>query len=688
MYTFLDSLERIIADEGQLPDTVYHQIDGGSENTAYAWFALCEIIVARRLCKKLVLTRLMVGHTHEDIDSKFGILWKRIRSRFVLTPQQYQTEIEKALSSEKQKCAVVDVFAVPDFKTLLDKHVDPKLNAQTKLEKTQLQWTFEAVTPDEYFANGVRVFYRAFAAEEVVQIIEDPSKPCGVEAKKCDVFDYPMKDVARGIMVDGMTVLTSIPTQKPLPFPFVKGSREVLDAVILKVRGEFQRCQPAVVQQWTDWAKDCAPASDSVEEYLDKKPLHCPLGDILFGNAPVDPTPVPEDKDGIGADLQRMRTTDCVKWARWGHKREDHSVENHARVERVLGANGVPVEVSALPAKLIYFRPWAKRKEAKPDEKGDFKFVLGRADPKDLFSPLTTQGQAIELRDGGWRVYWKHKRAAEVFPVDDINDRNSLLFKLDIGWICYGCMEPPLSGLGKVGVPVFHNAAGHVVAARPAAAVLPVAGRAAAPPAVGASASSGSGAKKRRRRRQVRRSEEEEESEMEDEEDEEDEEESEVEEEEEEEGSESDSDSDSESDSESAIQLFKVGEKIRNCHNLNGVVTKYSEGRYDVSYNNGQVDWNMKQSQLRPPVVKSGRKVNNRGSWSREVVAVNNAWVDRGGLVAENVISGSRRRGSSSSSSSCSSSSSSSCSSSSSSSSSSCSSSSSSSSSGRKKSRR
>ena len=72
MYTFLDTLEKVIEDEGKLPDTLYHQIDGGSENTAKAWFALCELIVARRLCKKLVLTRLTVGHTHEDIDSKFG----------------------------------------------------------------------------------------------------------------------------------------------------------------------------------------------------------------------------------------------------------------------------------------------------------------------------------------------------------------------------------------------------------------------------------------------------------------------------------------------------------------------------------------------------------------------------------------------------------------------------------------
>jgi hypothetical protein len=39
--TFLDTVEKIILDERQLLDTVYHHIDGGFENTAYYWFAVC-----------------------------------------------------------------------------------------------------------------------------------------------------------------------------------------------------------------------------------------------------------------------------------------------------------------------------------------------------------------------------------------------------------------------------------------------------------------------------------------------------------------------------------------------------------------------------------------------------------------------------------------------------------------------
>jgi hypothetical protein len=455
MYTFLDSLERVILDEGKLPDTVYHQIDGGSENTAKAWFALCELIVARRLCKKIVLTRLTVGHTHEDIDSKFGNLWKGIRNKFVYTPQQYTKKIKTLLSTAKHECKVVDVFAIPDFKSLLDEHVDKVFSAQTKMEKTQLQWSFEAVTPDEYFVNGVKVFYRAYAADEVCQIIEDSSAKCGVYAKVCDVFDYPMRDLKNGIPVDGMTVLSSLPTIDPKPYPFVKGSREILDSVVLKMRQEYQQCHPKIVEQWVAWAEHEAPSSDNVEEYLIKNPLHIPLGNVLFSSAPIDTSSVrPWDKNSVGDNIQRMRTTDCVKWSRWNHTREDHCPENFARVELAVDANGVVREVNALPSKVKCFRQWKIRKNVKPDEIGDYKFVLSREDRKDIKTPLTSQGQLIGLVTGGQRVYWKHKRNYEDFPPSCDEDK-SFGALMNVGWFAYGRIVAPPDGRGQTGAIQF-----------------------------------------------------------------------------------------------------------------------------------------------------------------------------------------------------------------------------------------
>ena len=125
LHTFLLALEEVKTDEGRLPDTIYYQIDGGSENTAKCVIAMCELLVARRLTKKIVLTRLLVGHTHEDIDSKFGVLWRHIRKKHVHTPQEYSSHIEAALSLPKLQCKAIDIFAIPDYKTLIDKHTDP-----------------------------------------------------------------------------------------------------------------------------------------------------------------------------------------------------------------------------------------------------------------------------------------------------------------------------------------------------------------------------------------------------------------------------------------------------------------------------------------------------------------------------------------------------------------------------------
>jgi len=52
---------RRIKRDGKLPDTIFIQIDGGVENTAKIFLALCELIVAKGLTKKIILSRLPVG---------------------------------------------------------------------------------------------------------------------------------------------------------------------------------------------------------------------------------------------------------------------------------------------------------------------------------------------------------------------------------------------------------------------------------------------------------------------------------------------------------------------------------------------------------------------------------------------------------------------------------------------------
>jgi hypothetical protein len=147
IHVWLSELQEVIDREGRLPDTIFHQIDGGSENANRAHLAIAELLVAKRLCRKVVLTRLPPGHTHEDIDSKFGVIWKRCRNDHIRSPQEAAEMICGAFkkTSDSLGVKVVDVFAVPDYWNYITKFVDPKLGRAWKEEWTQLQWSFEAV---------------------------------------------------------------------------------------------------------------------------------------------------------------------------------------------------------------------------------------------------------------------------------------------------------------------------------------------------------------------------------------------------------------------------------------------------------------------------------------------------------------------------------------------------------------
>jgi hypothetical protein len=173
IHTLLLTLEEIwTRDAQQLPDTIYIQVDGGVENVAKAVFMMCELIVIRRLTRKIVLTRLPVGHTHCDIDGNFGRLWVHTRNTHMLTPERYAIAVEKALSTPKYTAKIKDIFVVPDYNNFFDGCLDKLFGSYCKKDSTQLQFVFEAVTVSNSFPLGVKTTYKAYSAEEVVEIRE------------------------------------------------------------------------------------------------------------------------------------------------------------------------------------------------------------------------------------------------------------------------------------------------------------------------------------------------------------------------------------------------------------------------------------------------------------------------------------------------------------------------------------
>ena len=92
-------LDYCLENDLPFPRYLFLQIDGGSENTSKVFYALCEHLVQTGVFDKIEAARLPVGHTHEDIDAMFGVLWRAAQGKTIITPQQWES---MALSAFKQ----------------------------------------------------------------------------------------------------------------------------------------------------------------------------------------------------------------------------------------------------------------------------------------------------------------------------------------------------------------------------------------------------------------------------------------------------------------------------------------------------------------------------------------------------------------------------------------------------------
>ena len=297
IHTWLKSLQKTYDSEGgKLPDTVFAQIDGGSENANVTVKGVCELLVSRRLTRKVVLTRLPVGHTHEDIDAIFGKIWKFIDGEAVFTPQGYERALRFAMKQRDVDIHIDDILCVPDYTTYMEPFIDSKLNRCDKQDWTELQWTFEAVDhcavgcaceKCKLYPTGVKVNYRKYTADEVILVREDQEHTYGFDFAKYKTHTHPLPEKEGD--PDGMYLLTSLPhgTREFIPQPFKQGSRKELETLVRKMNKQFGRT-PGVTKEWEHWRDNVAPQSDDANEYCQLVPLAIPFWDELFSGSPVN----------------------------------------------------------------------------------------------------------------------------------------------------------------------------------------------------------------------------------------------------------------------------------------------------------------------------------------------------------------------------------------------------------------
>jgi hypothetical protein len=165
---------------GQFPETIFIQCDGGSENANQFLLALLEFIVVKRMAKKVVLTRLPVDHTHDDMDAIFGLLSKWMSGRIIKTIDKFKDGVREAFShhNSKLKAKVKFVDIVPNYQTFFAESIDPLLGKYTREHLTQHRWSFEAVEHTSEFPFGVKTMYKAYASDKVVEIFKMTKEDC------------------------------------------------------------------------------------------------------------------------------------------------------------------------------------------------------------------------------------------------------------------------------------------------------------------------------------------------------------------------------------------------------------------------------------------------------------------------------------------------------------------------------
>jgi hypothetical protein len=94
-------VDHCLKNDLEFPLYLYLQVDGGPENTSKTFYCFCEYLVRMGVFDHIEVNRLPVGHTHEDIDALFGVLWRAVQGKTIITPQEWKTLAIGAFTSDK-----------------------------------------------------------------------------------------------------------------------------------------------------------------------------------------------------------------------------------------------------------------------------------------------------------------------------------------------------------------------------------------------------------------------------------------------------------------------------------------------------------------------------------------------------------------------------------------------------------
>lgn len=280
IYCILTEINKFYEINGAYPEELYVQVDGGSENANKYVLACLEYLIHKRVVREAVFTRNPAGHTHDDIDGVFGVIWQWFKNKPCETITAYKDEVLKAFADSKLNVTMNDVYLVPNYIALFEPCIDKKLSRLHKEEDTQHQWRFVAVETSAYFPLGCKTMYRAYCSDKVIELKKKDKSDCisfigritGLEPITVNVKWHPQADPndLRRPNIEGFFLLHSLPniskndcnpiTKLPFlvkPRPISKDAKKNIDDTIKSVRNYYEVNDPNL-EDWNKWYNNYA----------------------------------------------------------------------------------------------------------------------------------------------------------------------------------------------------------------------------------------------------------------------------------------------------------------------------------------------------------------------------------------------------------------------------------------------
>ena len=135
-----NTLMALLAEDGdEHPDTMYLQVDGGSENKNQWVLAYLATLINLGVFKKIKMCFLPVGHTHEDIDQLFSRIAVHLRRVSAFTFPELVKQVHLSFK-DGNRPNVYQIGQIYDFKKHLNTSVVSSLSSWTDNHCYRFSW--------------------------------------------------------------------------------------------------------------------------------------------------------------------------------------------------------------------------------------------------------------------------------------------------------------------------------------------------------------------------------------------------------------------------------------------------------------------------------------------------------------------------------------------------------------------